>query len=185
MDMNRELQKRQEIDNKLNESISDRGGLFEELEKLDKIICLDFSYSMTDCFDGKQLYQHLVDAVRGYEREYPMIVFRSSAEITTCLEKERPDGGTNLTNALRIAYNKGAEEYIVVSDGLPCDCDEALRYAVDNKMRISTIFIGDNADGKYFMARLSSMTGGKSNDIRLLEGFSGVLEKTIKGLIEG
>lgn len=178
------LQKKNDT-NKLGDMIEKKGGLYDALEQSDKIILLDFSGSMFKLFDGKQLYQHLIDAVRGYKHEYMMIRFSDNSRIVECLEKEIPAGGTDLTGALELAHSKGAAEYIVVSDGLPDSKRTSLAYAMDNKMKISTIFMGDNSMGIEFMRVLASMTGGMSDDIKLLKGFGGMLKRTVKGLIEG
>lgn len=186
--MSTELESKQSV-SKLDSMIEKKGGLFDALEQQDKIILLDFSGSMDRKFEGKELYQHLIDAVRSYEREYVMVRFDDKVRVIECLERERTGGGTNLMGALVMAHEKEAEESIVVSDGLPNVGgypDECLRYAVANKMKISTIFIGDNLEGSEFMRKLASMTGGKSgNDVKLLAGFGGLLKRTVKGLIEG
>lgn len=182
--MSNEIQSNQNI-NKLDSMIEKKGGLYDALEQSDKIILLDFSGSMSRAFDGKDLYQHLIDAVRGYEHEYIMIRFESTAKIIENLDDEKPDGFTDLTRALELARSKGAAEFIVVSDGLPDSPEKSLKYALDNRMKISTIFMGDNVRGKIYMQQLASMTGGKSDDIKLLKGFGGMLKRTVKGLIEG
>lgn len=182
--MSNELEQKHNI-NHLDSMIEKKGGLFNALEQSDKIILLDFSGSMRGMFDGKELYKHLIDAVRGYEHEYTMIRFDNKARIIEHLESERATGGTNLTGALELAYSKRAVEYIVVSDGLPDSRSSSLAYALDNKMKISTIFMGNNPVGIEFMNELANMTGGKSSNVKLLVGFGGLLEKTIKGLIEG
>ncbi len=186
MDSNNELQRSGHID-RLNSKIESKGGLFDALESQDKMLLLDFSWSMGDHYEGKPLYKHLVDAVGGYERDYTMIKFSNSSKIITCLNAELPDGCTNLLSALQMGYDKGRDdyEYIVVSDGLPDGANECVGYAVEKGMKISTIFIGDDARGKEFMDRLANKTGGKSNNVELLHGFGGLLEKSIKGLIEG
>ena len=181
--MTNELVEKQDI-NKLDQMVK-KDGLYDALEQSDKIILLDFSGSMDSMFDDKELFRHLIDAVKGYEGEYTMIKFNDGAKIIECLENEKTGGSTNLTDALKLAYSQKAAEYIVVSDGLPDSKAESLAYALDNKMIINTIFMGDNPVGIEFMKTLANMTGGKSSDIKLLAGFGKMLEKTIKGLIEG
>ncbi len=184
-----EIVKNNSLDNIDSNNIMDdkilSSGLFDALESNDKILLLDFSGSMHCVFEDKRLYKHLIDAVRKYEREYTMIRFESESSVITCLDNEKPSGATYLEPALKMAYNLKSKEYIVVSDGLPHDGDECLKFAMSSNMRISTMFIGDDRSGKEFMNKLANMTGGKSNDIRLLAGFGGMLEKKIMGLIEG
>jgi hypothetical protein len=181
-----EMVNKNNLDN-LDRKIESKGGLYDALESSDKILLLDFSGSMDITFEGKKLYQHLIDAVRQYEREYTMIRFDDEAKVIIGIDNEKPGGWTQLVPALRMAYGKGDSnyEYIVVSDGLPADTKESLKYAMDNKMKISTIFLGDNEQGRSFMAQLARLTGGKSDNIKLLKGFGGMLEKKIAGLIEG
>lgn len=182
--MTNELESKRNV-NKLDSMIEKKGGLYDALEQSDKIILLDFSGSMSHEFDNKPLYRHLIDAVRGYQHEYMMIRFESRAKIIENLDDEKPSGFTDLTAALQLACEKEMAECIVVSDGLPDDSEGSLKYALDNKMKISTIFMGDDERGRIFMQRLASMTGGKNDDIKLLKGFGGVLARTVKGLIEG
>ncbi len=183
--MKNELDVRKEVDVGIDSMIESKGGLFDALEQQDKHLLLDFSGSMDYIYDGKQLYKHLVDAVLKYEGQYVMIVFNSRAKITECLKRERPEGTTNLAGALKISNEKGAYEHIVVSDGLPDSPDMVLEYAVKNEMKVSTIFLGDDSGGRTFMDRLASATGGRSDNIKLLSNIGGLLEKKIKGLIEG
>lgn len=187
--MTNEIEQKQKV-NKLDDMIEKKGGLYDALEQSDKIILLDFSGSMGRVYDGKELYQHLIDAVRAYEHEYMMIRFDDEVSIIECLERQRTGGGTNLLDALKLAREKESHESIVVSDGLPNlypdgDGNGCIKYAVDNRMKINTIFLGDNPGGKEFMQKLASLTGGKSDDIKLLAGFGGMLARTVKGLIEG
>lgn len=182
--MTNEIEKNQNI-NKLDSMIEKKGGLYDALEQSDKIILLDFSGSMSHECDSKPLYRHLIDAVRGYQHEYIMIRFESISKIVKNLDDEKPRGFTDLTRALQLACEKEMAECIVVSDGLPDSPEESLNYALSNRMKISTIFMGDNEKGRIYMERLASMTGGKSDDVKLLKGFGGMLKRTIKGLIEG
>ncbi len=180
------LQRKEQIEG-FDNKIKKHDGLLGALDSNDKVLLLDFSGSMGCHHENKRLYKHLIDAVGRYENEYPMIAFRCTSNMIASLEMERPGGSTNLTGALQLALEEGgpSTEYIVVGDGLPDYPEQSLVYAKNNKMKISTIFIGNHPRGLRFMERLATETGGKSDDIELLKGFGGLLEQKIAGLIEG
>lgn len=72
-------------------------------------------------------------------------------------------GGTDLAGALRfVRVADGTVRFVVISDGLPDDAEEALKVARQFTSRIDTVYVGpEGGSGAGFLLRLANAAGGE------------------------
>jgi hypothetical protein len=70
-------------------------------------------------------------------------------------------GGTPMGEAIEFAKANGATRIVMISDGVPCDREHAMRAAMDFGGRIDVVFVGNPGEsGSAFLNKLAAATGG-------------------------
>ncbi len=146
------------FDKRLKKSI----GLFDALTDTDSILLLDTSGSMDEQVEGKRLIDHLKLAVEEYIGEYEMVEFNDRARAVTDVSHLQAQGMTALLRGLELCKQMGASHVMLVSDGHP-NCgheEESIQYCIRNKIKVSSMFIGNSGAGLEFKNKISNETGG-------------------------
>lgn len=147
--------------------------LAESFLSCDAIVIVDVSGSMSaeDSRDGLSRYdvanqelKHLQESLPG---KIALIAFSSEVQFCPSGVAAFQGGGTDLSAALK--FCKVADlpgiKFVLVSDGVPNDPEDALRIAKTYTNHIDTIFVGpedDHEGGKAFLAKLAKISGGQA-----------------------
>ncbi len=173
-----------------------KSGLFDALtgkpSDTNSILLLDTSSSMSDVVEGSRLIEHLKVAVEEYVGEYTMVEFNSKTQVVNELSSLHASGCTGLLKGLELCQSLGASHVMLVSDGEPDygSREESIEYCMVNKIKVSSMFIGNSTKGLEFMKQISEQTGGvHTGNVDKgvggqLEGFGGRLIRGVRGLIE-
>ena len=153
---------------------ADGVSLAESFVGADAIVIVDCSASMGDHDggSGKTRYERALEEIGRLQADLPgkVAVIAFSSDVQFC-----PGGcppflcqNTDLAKALRFAKvaDVAGMKFVVVSDGCPDDCDEAMRVGRGYKAHISTVFVGpedDHEEGRAFLAKLAAASGGAAD----------------------
>lgn len=131
------------------------------------VILADCSASMLESAGSRakiQLLQDALDQVRPDMPDAALIAFSSMPVlIDSGWHLPRPDGGTDLAEALNRAARERPARTLVISDGQPDDARAALAAADRLSGRIDVIYVGPDGDDRAiaFMRDLARTGGGR------------------------
>lgn len=147
--------------------------LAESFLSADAVILVDTSGSMctTDSRGGKSRYDVALQELAQLQAHMPgklaVIAFSDSPVFAPGGQPPLLGGGTDLAGALKFAKVADVEgiQFVIISDGMPDDSRAALAEAAKYQNKISTIFVGPEADlygGRAFLAQLAAKSGGQA-----------------------
>lgn len=166
--------------------------LAETFIHADGVVIVDISGSMAqnDSRNGKSRYdvacQELLNLQKNFSGKIAIIYFHDNPAFCPTGILDRPQGGTNLAEALqmaRIADSILGFKFFLISDGEPDNEDLALQIASTYQNPIHTIYVGaEMGRGRDFLQKLAHLKQGGVFDtsFRVTES----LESKIAGLLK-
>jgi len=161
--------------------------LAETFTSCDVVIIVDTSGSMAtrDSRAGASRYDVAMEELRALQTRLPgklaVIAFSDRASFCPSGIATYMGSGTALHDALKFSKIADVDgmQFILISDGQPDSPEKALAIARTYKNKINVIYVGpeDNPQGRDFLTRLASVTGGQTVTAdRAKELQSGVLK---------
>lgn len=125
-------------------------------------VLIDTSQSMSerDCPDKKRRID-IVNIISKKINGLPMFSFSDKIYPIKFFGFLKPNGSTDLTNALNNISKKHYPKIILISDGCPNEPEESIEKAISMNIIFDTIYIGKDYDGKNFMRTIAEKTGGQ------------------------
>ena len=156
------------------------------------VVYCDTSGSMhsRDSRNGQSRYDVMIselEILQGkYQGKIAVIGFSNAAEWYPDGIPYFVAGGTNMVDPLEFGKmaDNGKVKFVMISDGVPDDETGTLRVARTYSVPIDTIYVGpedDREDGRKFLKKLASATGGRHQDDFNVDK----LESKIAGLLNG
>jgi len=120
-------------------------------------------------------------ALLGALADFPSITKLFFSSDVTDKQPPHPGGGTALHLGFEHLRQGGHKKIILVSDGLPDDQERALVTAINLRLPVHIIFVGDNPAGRRFMETLAAATKGSAAVVE--KPCRDKLQATIKSLL--
>jgi Mg-chelatase subunit ChlD len=160
----------------------------ETFVSCDAILLIDTSGSMDqkDSRGGKSRYAVACEEMNALQVALPgkigIIAFSSDVSFCPSGIATFYGGGTDLAKALKFMKTIDSipgEKFVLISDGQPDSPSEALDVAKTYKNPISVIYVGpeSNPQGRQFLQKLASVTGGKTVTADRAKELSATIQK--------
>jgi len=146
--------------------------LAESFVSADAVILVDCSASMDmpDSRGGRRRFDVALEELAALQAHMPgkiaVIAFSSSVQFVPGGKPPFLCESTDLASALRFAKMADVDgmRFVIISDGVPDDAQEALAIAATFHARIDTVFVGPETHptGRAFLQQLATAKGGQS-----------------------